>query len=53
MLYELPAELRQAVVEAEKPRERWTAHKMVRRFVEREHVLVVRRTIEAWRMQST
>lgn len=50
-LLDLPVALRSGIYEAERPAERWTARKMLRRFVEheREHVWVVSRTIAAWR----
>ncbi len=50
-IYGLGREQRTGVFRASEPDEDWTARKMLRRFVEheREHVDVVRRTIEAWR----
>lgn len=53
-LYDLPPALREGTYAAEQPAELWTARKMLRRFVEheREHVLVVRRTLEAYRQRT-
>jgi hypothetical protein len=50
-LLELPNSLRAGTFQAERPDEEWSARKMLRRFVEheREHVEVVRRTVQAWR----
>lgn len=50
-LLNLPPALRTGRFMADRPAEEWTPRKMVRRFVEheREHLLVVWRTIASWR----